>query len=114
MWERSEGFYESRAPQDPIVKRVADAVHFTVEGAAQDPKQELMIEWFCEELDGTLRHGLISYLGIVKRRYKDDRNIAFISFQPGLQLQPRHLRHADVNDQARGLAMETGFEKGSC
>jgi hypothetical protein len=42
---------------------------------------------------------------------EDDRNVAFLFFQPGLQLQTRHLRHADVNDQARGRRMQIGFEE---
>ena len=73
-----------------------------------------MIEWLCKELDRTLVHGLSSYLGIGKGRNKDDGNIAFLFFQPGLQLQARHLRHADVNDQARGRAMHIGFEERFC
>src|ERR1700761_704328 len=36
-----------------------------IEGASQHFKQELMIEWFCEELGCTLFHGLWPYLGIV-------------------------------------------------
>jgi hypothetical protein len=70
-----------------------------------------MIEWFCEQLDCTLFHGLSPYLGIVKRSNKDDGNVAFLLFQPGLQLQTRHLRHKDLNDQARGPAMQIGFEE---
>ena len=70
-----------------------------------------MIEWFCEELDRTLFHGLIPYLVIVIRRNKDDGNVAFLLFQPGLQLQTRHLRHADVNDQAPGPGMQIGLEE---
>ncbi len=70
-----------------------------------------MIEWFRQELDGTLFHGLIPYLGIVKRRNKDDRDVALLLFQPGLQLKPRHLWHADVDDQARSPAVQIGFEE---
>lgn len=73
-----------------------------------------MIEWFCEELDCTLFHGLSPYLGIVIRRNKDDGNVAFLLFQPGLQLQTRHFRHADVDDQARGPGMQIGFEERFC
>jgi len=73
-----------------------------------------MIEWFCEELDRTLFHGLIPYLVIVIRRNKDDGNVAFLLFQPALQLQTRDLRHADVNDQARDPASQIGFEECFC
>ena len=76
-----------------------------MEGASQDFKQPLMIEWFCKELDCTVFHGLIPYLGIVKCRNKDDGNVTVLLFQLGLQLQTRHLRHVDVNDQACGPAM---------
>jgi len=82
----------------------------TIEGAAQYFEQQLMIERFGEELDGTLLQGLSPYLGIVLIRCnKDDRNVASLLFQLGLQLQTRHLRHADVNDQARGPAKQIGF-----
>ena len=70
-----------------------------------------MIEWFGEELDCTLFYGLSPCLSIVMRRNKDDGNLAFFLFQPGLQLQTRHLRHADVNDQAPCPAMQIGFEE---
>ena len=70
-----------------------------------------MIEWFGEELDCTLFHGLSPYLGIVKCRNKDDGNIAFLLFQSRLQLQTRYLRHADVNDQALGPAVQIGFKE---
>jgi hypothetical protein len=73
-----------------------------------------MVEWFREELDCTLFHRLSPYLGVVIRRNKDDGNVASLLFQPGLQLQTRHLRHADVNDQARGPAMRIGFEERFC
>ena len=42
-------------------------MRLTIEGASQDLKQQLMIEWLCEELDRTLFHGLIPYLSIIKR-----------------------------------------------
>src|SRR5580704_16618863 len=42
---------------------------------------------------------------------KDDGNVAFLFFQPGLQLQTRHLWHADINDQASSLTMQIGFEE---
>jgi len=73
-----------------------------------------MIEGFGEELDRTLFHGMSPYLRIVIRSHKDDRNLAFVFFQPSLQLNTRHLRHADVNDQARGPGMRIGFEECFC
>ena len=73
-----------------------------------------MIERFCKELDCTLSHGLNPHPGISVSGNKDDGNVAFLLFQPGLQLQTRHLRHADVNDQARGPAMRIGFEERCC
>src|SRR5277367_4407394 len=82
-----------------------------IESASQNLEQQVMIEWLCQELDCTLFYGLSPQLGIVKRRNKDDRNFACLLFQSGLQLQPRHLRHADVNDQARCPAMRIGFEE---
>src|SRR6202046_3224521 len=42
---------------------------------------------------------------------KNNGNVAFLFFQLGLQLQTRHPWHADVNDQARGFAMQIGFEE---
>ena len=70
-----------------------------------------MIERFCKELDGTASHGLKSHPGVSMSSNKDDRDVAFLFFQPGLQLQTRHSRHADVNDQARGLTMQIGLEE---
>ena len=86
----------------------------TIKGASQDFEQQLMIEWFGEETDCTFLHGFSPYLGIVIRRNKDDGNVAFLLFQPGLQLETRHLRHEDVNDQARGPAVQIGFEERFC
>ena len=85
-----------------------------IEGASQLFEQQLMIEWFCQKLDCTLFHGLIPYLRIVVCRNKDDGNLASLLLQPGLQLQTRHLRHADVNDQARRPAKQIGFEERFC
>src|SRR5713226_1056889 len=70
-----------------------------------------MIEWFRKKLDGTLSHCLNPHPGISMASNEDDRNIAFLFFQLGLQLQTRHLRHADINDQARGLTMQIGLEE---
>src|ERR1700728_389261 len=61
-------------------------------------EQQVMIEWFCKELDGTLSHRSNSHPGISMSRDEDDRNIAFLLFKPGLQLQVRHLRHSDINN----------------
>jgi outer membrane protein len=66
---------------------------------SSDPfKQQLMIEWFCKELDCTLSHRLNPHSGIPVSRDEDDWNIAFLLFQPGLQLQTRHLRHTDIKN----------------
>ena len=42
---------------------------------------------------------------------EDDGNVAFLFLQLGLQLQTRHLWHADVNDQARSFTMQIGVEE---
>src|SRR5580700_6000595 len=70
-----------------------------------------MIEGFCKKLDCAASHGLNTHPGVPMSGNKNDGNVAFLFFQPGLQLQTRHLWHADVNDQARGLAMQFGFEE---
>src|SRR5713101_294924 len=77
-----------------------------------DPfEQQVMIERFCKELDCTLSHRSNSHPGIPMSRDEDDRNSAFLFFQPGLQLQARHFRHTDVTYQARGLTVQTRFEE---
>jgi hypothetical protein len=85
-----------------------------IEGAPQYLEQQLMIEWFCEELDRTVFQGLSPYLGIVIRRNKDDGDVASFFFQPCLQLHTRYPGHADVNDQARNLTMRVGLEERLC
>jgi hypothetical protein len=70
-----------------------------------------MIERLCKKLDCTASHGLNPHPGISMSRNKDDGNVAFLFFQPSLQFQARHLRHADVNDQARGLTMQIGLQE---
>src|ERR1700729_3024273 len=70
-----------------------------------------MIERLCQELDCTPSHGLNTHSSVSMSSNKDDGKVAFLFFQLGLQLQTRHLRHADVNDQARGRAMQIGFEE---
>src|SRR3984957_5349155 len=53
-----------------------------------DPsEQQVMIERLCEELDCTLSHRSNSNPGISMSRDEDGRNIAFLFFKPGLQLQ---------------------------
>ena len=74
-------------------------------------EQQVMIERFGEQLDRALSHRLDPDPGISVSSDEDDRNIAFLIFQPGLQLQTRHLRHKDVSYQARGLTVQTGFEE---
>src|ERR1700722_13439599 len=70
-----------------------------------------MIKWFREKLDCSLSHCPNPHPGISMGSDEDDRNTAFLVFKPGLQVQPRHLRHANINDQARGLTMQTGFKE---
>jgi len=70
-----------------------------------------MIERLCKELDGAASHGLNPHPGVTMSGNKDDGNVAFLFFQPGLQLQTRHLRHANVNDQASRLMMQIGREE---
>jgi hypothetical protein len=70
-----------------------------------------MIERFCKELYRTLSHRLNPHPGISVSSNEDDRDIASLFFQPGLQLQTRHLWHKDVSDQARGLTVQTGCEE---
>src|SRR5260370_22915978 len=70
-----------------------DSSHFK---CRPDPfEQQLMIEWFCKELNCTLSHRLNPHPGIPVGRHEDDRNTAFLSVQPGLQLQTRHHHHTD-------------------
>jgi hypothetical protein len=70
-----------------------------------------MIERFRQELDRALSHRLNPQTGISVSSNEDDRDIAFLIFQPGLQFQTGHLRHEDVSYQARGLTVQTGFEE---
>src|SRR3984885_1875488 len=70
-----------------------------------------MIERFCKKLDCAASHGLNTHPGVSMSSNKNDGNVAFLFFQPVLQLQTRHLWHPDVNDQARGFTMQIGFEE---
>src|ERR1700733_92313 len=70
-----------------------------------------MIERFCKKLDCTASHGLNTHPSVPMSSNKNNGNVAFLFFQLGLQLQTRHPWHADVNDQARGFAMQIGFEE---
>jgi hypothetical protein len=70
-----------------------------------------MIERFCKKLDRTPSHGLNTHARVSMRCNKDDRNVAVLFSELGLQLQTRHPRHADVNDQARSFTMQIGFEE---
>jgi hypothetical protein len=77
-----------------------------------DPSQQkVMIEGFREEFECTFSDRANSHSGISTSCDEDDRNIAFLFFQPGLQLQTRHLRHTDINKQARSSSMQIGFEE---
>src|ERR1700683_2694171 len=70
-----------------------------------------MIERFCKKLDCTASHGLNTHPSVPMSRNKNNGNVAFLFFQLGLQLQTRHPWHAAVHDQARGFAMQIGFEE---
>jgi hypothetical protein len=89
-------------------------MRFLTEGILQHFEQQAVIEWFREEFDSTFSHGFGPYLGIVKCRNKNYGDVAILLFQPGLQLETRHLRHADVNYQARGPVTQIGFEECFC
>ena len=66
---------------DAIAKRRERTPYVSaIERASEHFEQQLMIEWFCEELDCTLFHSLSPCLGIVIRRNKDDGNLAFLLF----------------------------------
>ena len=82
-----------------------------MECSSNRSKQQLMIKRLCKELDGTLPHCLNPHPGIPMRGNKDDWKVASLFFQPALQLQTGHPRHADINDQASGLVMQVGFEE---
>ena len=70
-----------------------------------------MIERLCQEFDGALPHRSNPHPGIPMRSDKDDRNAAPVFFQFGLQLQARHLRHADVDDQTRSSSRPIAFKE---
>jgi hypothetical protein len=59
-----------------------------IEGASQYFEQQLMIEWFCEELDCALFRGLSPYLGIVIRRNKDDGTLLSSCFSLACNSKP--------------------------
>src|ERR1700757_2873596 len=64
---------------DPIVS--------PVKGRADRFEQHVMIERFRKELDRALSHRLNPHPGISVSSDEDDRDIAFLIFQPGLQFQ---------------------------
>src|SRR5271155_2567586 len=72
---------------------------------------QLMIERFRQELDRTLSHRLNPHPGVSESSDEDDRDIALLFFQPGLQVPTRHLRHEDVSYQTCDLGVQTGFEE---
>src|SRR6266436_3041802 len=74
-------------------------------------EQRLTIERFRKELDRTLSHRLNPHPGISLSSNEDDRDIEFLVFKPGLQLQPGHLRHTDVSDHACRTTMQIGFKE---
>ena len=115
MWETIPGLHGNRERSgcDRIARR-RGVIRLTFNGVSKHFEQLLMIEWFGEELDCTLFHGLSPYFGVVKRRNKDDGNVAFLLLQLGLQFQTRYVRHADVDDQARRPAMGIGLEERFC
>src|ERR1700741_3087865 len=50
-------------------------------------EQQVMIERFRQELDCALSHRLNPHIGISECSNEDDRDIAFLIVQPGLQFQ---------------------------
>jgi hypothetical protein len=74
-------------------------------------EHQSMIKRFRKELDCTLSHRSNPHPGVSVSSNEDDRDIASLLFQPGRQVQTRHLRHEDVSYQARGLTVQTGFKK---
>src|SRR5580658_4578078 len=76
-----------------------------IKSSANPFEQQSMIERFCKELDCAPSHGLYPHPGVSMSSNKNYGNVGFLFFQPSLQLQTRHLRHANVNDQARSLTI---------
>lgn len=70
-----------------------------------------MIEGFRKKLDCTPSHGFNPHSRISMSGNEDDGSVAFLFFQCGLQFQTGHLRHANVNNQTRSLAMQIGFQE---
>ena len=70
-----------------------------------------MIERFCKELDRALSHRLNPHPGASIACNKDDRNIALLLFEPGLQFQTRHPRHLELSYQTPDFTVQTGFEE---
>jgi len=70
-----------------------------------------MIQRFRQELDRALPHRLNPHPGVGVSSNEDDREIAFLVFQPGLQVQTRHRRHKDVSYQACDLTVQTPFQE---
>src|SRR3984885_2578059 len=70
-----------------------------------------MIKRLRKKLDCTPSHGLNAHPGISMSSNKKNGDVAVLFFQLLRQLQTRHLRHADINDQAAGLTMQVGFEE---
>src|SRR5271170_6835205 len=70
-----------------------------------------MIQRFRMELDCALSHRLNPHPGAPIACNKDDRNIALLLFEPGLQFQTRHPRHLDLSDQTPDLTVQIVFKK---
>jgi hypothetical protein len=68
-------------------------------------EQEVMIERFSKELDRAIFHRLNPHRGISVSSNEDERDITFLIFKPGLQLQTRYFRHKDVSYQAGSLTV---------
>src|SRR4029077_13619809 len=58
-----------------------------IQGGTDRFEHQLMIERFRQELDCALSHRLNPHIGISECSNEDDRDIAFLIVQPGLQFQ---------------------------
>jgi hypothetical protein len=70
-----------------------------------------MVQRFPQELDRALSHQLNPHPAASIACNKDDRNIALLLFEPGLQVQTRHPRHLDLGYQTSDFTVQTGREE---
>src|SRR4029453_17874906 len=82
-----------------------------LEGRSHAPQQHLVVEWFGQEVGRARSERLDAYSFVTVSGDENNGDPDLLRVEPGLQLEARHARHADVGDQAGRQVLRAGVQE---